>query len=76
MTTREILQAAKAARPALQGADTQQKNRALLAMADALEAQAEAILAANAQDMDAAREMCIRDRSGSWLWSAAISARS
>ena len=55
MTTREILQAAKAARPALQGADTQQKNRALLAMADALEAQAEAILAANAQDMDAAR---------------------
>ena len=55
MTTREILQAAKAARPALQGADTQQKNRALLAMADALEAQAEAILAANTQDMDAAR---------------------
>ena len=55
MTTREILQAAKAARLALQGADTQQKNRALLAMADALEAQAEAILAANAQDMDAAR---------------------
>ena len=55
MTTREILQAAKAARPALQGADTQQKNCALLAMADALEAQAEAILAANAQDMDAAR---------------------
>ena len=54
MTTREILQAAKAARPALQGADTQQKNCALLAMADALEAQAEAILAANAQDMDAA----------------------
>ena len=28
MTTREILQAAKAARPALQGADTQQKNTA------------------------------------------------
>ena len=55
MTTREILQAAKAARPALQGADTQQKNTALLAMADALEAQTAEILAANAQDMDAAR---------------------
>ena len=55
MTTREILQAARAARPALQGADTRQKNTALLAMADALEAQAEAILAANAADMDAAR---------------------
>ena len=55
MTTREILQAAKAARPALQGADTQQKNTALLAMADALEAQAETILSANAQDMESAR---------------------
>ena len=55
MTTREILQAAKAARPALQGADTQQKNTALLAMADALEAQAAEILGANAQDMEAAR---------------------
>ena len=55
MTTREILQAAKAARPALQGADTQQKNAALLAMADALEAQTAEILAANAQDMEAAR---------------------
>ena len=55
MTTREILQAAKAVRPALQGADTQQKNAALLAMADALEAQTAEILAANAQDMEAAR---------------------
>ena len=55
MTTREILQAAKAARPALQGADTQQKNTALLAMADTLEAQTAEILAANAQDMEAAR---------------------
>ena len=55
MTTREILQAARAARPTLQGADTQQKNAALLAMAHALEVQAEEILAANAQDMEAAR---------------------
>ncbi len=55
MTTYEILVAARAARPALQGANTQRKNTALLAMADALEAQVEAILAANAADMDAAR---------------------
>ena len=55
MTTREILQAAKAARPALLGADTQRKNAALLAMADALEAREADILAANARDMEAAR---------------------
>ena len=55
MTTREILQAAKAARPALMGADTQRKNAALLAMADALEVRKADILAANAQDMEAAR---------------------
>ena len=55
MTTREILQAAKAARPALMGADTQRKNAALLAMADALEERKADILAANAQDMEAAR---------------------
>ena len=55
MTTREILQAAKVARPALMGADTQRKNAALLAMADALEVRKADILAANAQDMEAAR---------------------
>ena len=55
MTTQELLQKAKAAAPALLVTDTQQKNRALLAMAEALEADTEAILQANAQDLEAAR---------------------
>ncbi len=55
MTTREILLAAKAAAPVLAAADTETKNKALLAMADALEADSAAILAANALDMEAAR---------------------
>ena len=38
MTTKEILLAAKAAAPVLAAADTERKNQALLAMADALEA--------------------------------------
>ena len=55
MTTREILIAAKAAAPVLAGADTETKNKALLAMADALEAEMKQILAANEQDLSAAR---------------------
>ena len=55
MTTQELLQKAKAAAPALLVTDSQQKNRALLAMAEALEADTEAILRANAQDLEAAR---------------------
>ena len=55
MTTHEILTAARGARPALQQADTDKKNAALLAMADRLWADRAAILAANAQDMEAAR---------------------
>ena len=55
MTTQEILSAAKACAPSLASVDTQVKNAALLAMAAALEANSEAILAANAQDMEAAR---------------------
>ena len=54
MTTKEILIAAKAAAPTLAAADTQIKNNALLAMADALVANTEAILQANAKDMAAA----------------------
>ena len=54
MTTQEILIAAKAAAPALAAADTELKNKALLAMADALEADTAAILAANTLDMEAA----------------------
>ena len=55
MTTLELLKAAKAAAPTLAAADTQLKNDALYAMADALEADTQAILAANAQDMEAAQ---------------------
>lgn len=55
MTTKEILIAAKAAAPALAGAGTEKKNAALRRMADALEANCAAILAANALDVEAAR---------------------
>ena len=56
MTTKEILMAAKACAPAVAAADTQQKNNALLAMADALQARAQEILAANALDVEAAKD--------------------
>ena len=55
MTTQEQLTAVKAAKPALAAAGTEQKNQALLAMADALLADAAPILAANQEDLDAAR---------------------
>ena len=55
MTTMEILRRAKAAKSAMVLADTHTKNRALLAMADALEAHAAPILAANALDLEAAK---------------------
>ena len=55
MTTLELLQRAKKAKSTMALADTQAKNTALLAMADALEAQREAILAANRLDLEAAR---------------------
>ena len=57
MTTQEILAAARAAKSALGIAPTQQRDRALLGMADALDDHAcrAAILEANAADLDAAR---------------------
>ena len=55
MTTHEILVQARAARPALAGASGERKNAALLAMAEALEGDAAAILAANALDLEDAR---------------------
>ena len=55
MTTLDILRAARAAWPALQSADTAQKNAALGAMADALVDGSDDILAANRLDMEAAR---------------------
>ena len=53
-TTTDILHAAKAAAVSLALLGTEDKNRALLAMAEALERHAPAILAENAQDMKAA----------------------
>ena len=55
MTTQELLLRARGAKDAMAMADTQTKDRALLAMADALEAEQEDILAANAQDLEQAR---------------------
>ncbi|OLP42694.1 glutamate-5-semialdehyde dehydrogenase [Rhizobium oryziradicis] len=52
----EIGKSAKAAARPLAMAPPEQKNKALLAMADALEASKDAILAANAVDMAAAKE--------------------
>ncbi len=55
MTTMELLQKAKSAAPTLRVTDTAQKNLALHAMAEALEADAAAILEANAADCEAAK---------------------
>ena len=54
MTTQEILVRAKAAAPALRSASEEEKNRYLLAMADSLIRETEAILAANEEDVRAA----------------------
>lgn len=55
MTTREILIAAQGAKAALAAAGPDGRKAALLAMADALQADTGAILAANEEDMSAAR---------------------
>ncbi len=55
MTTIQLLRAARAAWPALQSADTEKKNAALNAMADALLEYRAEILAANDVDMAAAK---------------------
>ncbi len=55
MTTTEILQRAKAASPLLAMSATYEKNAALLSMAGALEMDCKKILAANAEDVEAAR---------------------
>ena len=56
MTTQELLIAAKACAPLLATADTDLKNKALLAMADRLVANTESILQANALDLEAAKD--------------------
>ena len=55
MTTQELLLQANRAKGAMALANTETKNQALLAMADALIAHESAILAANALDLEAAR---------------------
>ena len=55
MTTLELLQQARGAKGAMALADTETKNRALLAMADALLEHQQAILTANEADLEAAR---------------------
>ena len=54
MTTQQILQAAKSAAPSLLTLTTDQKNAALLSMADALERNVSSILSENEKDMKAA----------------------
>lgn len=54
MTTKEILEAAKAAKPYLSALSSEDKNRALSAMADALENETEQILSENREDLAAA----------------------
>ena len=55
MTTRELLEKAKAAKTAVAMASTEQKNNALSAMAEALLRHQQNILAANAADCEAAK---------------------
>jgi len=55
MTTLERMQRARQVSPLLAAADSRTKNNALLAMADALQKRQEDILAANREDLDAAR---------------------
>ena len=58
MTTQALLQQAKAACPQLAWLGSEEKNRAILQMADAIEANADVILAANAEDLHAAQDLC------------------
>ena len=55
MTTLELLEKARASKGAMSLADTEAKNNALLAMADALMEHQQAILTANQADLEAAR---------------------
>ena len=54
MTTLELLKVTKAVWGSIRDASPEEKNRILLAMADALQQETDSILAANEQDMDKA----------------------
>ena len=66
MTTLGQLQNAQGAKSALASAGTEQKNDALLAMADALEKAQERILDANREDLTAARSLISEVYAGSF----------
>ena len=55
MTTREIMIAVKSASRFVAGATTDEKNRALIEIADSIEKATDAILEANKYDMDMVR---------------------
>ena len=55
MTTLELLKVTKAVWGSIRDASPEEKNRILIAMADALQQETDSILAANEQDMDKAR---------------------
>ena len=55
MTVKEMLAGAVAVKPVIAALDTDTKDRALICMANRIEAEADAILTANALDMEAAR---------------------
>src|SRR4051812_2272009 len=57
----ELCRAAKAAARILAGTDSATKDRALLSLADALEARTQEILEANARDLEAGRESGLSD---------------
>jgi glutamate-5-semialdehyde dehydrogenase len=60
-TVSDLARAAKAAARELAALDSGTKNRALLAVADALEARADEIVEANARDLEAGRESGLSD---------------
>ena len=64
MTTREILERARAVKPELAMLTTKEKNNALMAMADALLEYEAEILTANSEDMTAAQRRGLVDGCG------------
>ena len=61
MTTLELLKVTKAVWGSIRDASPEEKNRILLAMADALQQETDSILAANEQDMDKAHAVIAQD---------------
>ena len=59
MTVKEVLLGAREAASRLALLSTEEKNRALLAMADALETNIEKILRANREDLENAKQNCM-----------------